>query len=109
MYSGLHPGLSDELMSLHERKPYPYSEEEILENANKVKDPNYRVQTGKEGIYLYNRDGLYKNTDPYDFYPKLDVENDPGHAFYLGVELASTQIKWKIGKRFRQDEELVLE
>ncbi len=99
-------GLSDELMSLHERKPYPYSEEEILENANNVKDPNYRVQTGKEGIYLYNRDGLYKNTDPYDFYPKLDVENDPGHAFYLGVELARAQIAWQLGKRFSQDEEL---
>jgi hypothetical protein len=45
-------------------------------------------------------------TDPYELYPRLDVERDGAHAFYLGVELARAQIAWQLGKRYSQDEEL---
>jgi hypothetical protein len=34
------------------------------------------------------------------------VENDGGHAFYLGVELARAEIAQKLGKRFNQDQTL---
>ena len=39
-------------------------------------------------------------------YPKLDVDKDGAHAFYLGVELARAEIAWRLGKRYAQDEPL---
>jgi len=93
-------------MALHERKPFPYSLEEIKELASKIKDPNFRIQVSEEGIHTYNRDGINSSTDPYEIYPKLNVEEDGGHAFYLGVEHARAQIAWQLGKRYEQDEQL---
>lgn len=97
---------SDGLLGLHDRRPFPYSEEEIAELAAQVKDPSFRIQISKEGITIYNRDGLHREIDPFRLYPHLKVENDASHAFYLGVELARAQIAWQLNKRYRQDEEL---
>lgn len=99
-------GYDNGLMALHERKPFPYSVEEIEELAANIKDPNFRIQVSEDGIHTYNRDGMNTSTDPYEIYPKLNVEDDGGHAFYLGVEHARAQIAWQLGKRYEQDEEL---
>ena len=99
-------GYDDGLMALHERNPFPYDTTEIKEIAATVKDPNFRIQVSEKGIHTYNRDGLHISTDPYQVYPQLHVENDGGHAFYLGVEHARAQIAWQLGKRYQQDEEL---
>lgn len=94
------------LIALHETSPFPYRLDEIKEFASQVKDPSFRIQSSSEGVHIYNRDGLHTATDPFDLYPKLQVENDGGHAFYLGVELARAQIAWQLGKRFTQDQAL---
>jgi len=94
------------LMALHERKPFPYNIDEVKEFAAEIKDPNFRIQVSDEGVHTYNRDGMHTTTDPYEIYPKLKVEDDGGHAFYLGVEHARAQIAWQLGKRYEQDEEL---
>jgi dihydropteroate synthase-like protein len=94
------------LMALHEASPFPYTQDEIKELASQITDPSYRIQTSSEGVHLFNRDGLHTGTDPFDFYPELKVDNDPGHAFYLGVELARAEIAWQLGKRFNQDQPL---
>ena len=99
-------GYDNGLMALHERKPFPYSFDEINEFASAIKDPNFRIQVSEEGIHTYNRDGMHTSTDPYEIYPSLNVEEDGGHAFYLGVEHARAQIAWQLGKRYEQDEEL---
>lgn len=99
-------GYDNGLMALHERKPFPYTLEEVKEFAAEIKDPNFRIQVSEEGIHTYNRNGMHTTTDPYDIYPKLNVEEDGGHAFYLGVEHARAQIAWQLGKRYEQDEEL---
>ncbi len=98
----IHPGL----MALHETSPFPYSFAEITELAGQIKDPSYRIQTSAEGLHIFNRDGLHTATDPFALYPKLHVESDGGHAFYLGVELARAEIAWQLGKRFTQDQAL---
>ena len=98
-------GYDNGLMALHERKPFPYSIE-IQEFAAAIKDPNFRIQVSEDGIHTYSRDGMHTTTDPYEIYPKLNVEDDGGHAFYLGVEHARAQIAWQLGKRYEQDEEL---
>ncbi|MDD5229459.1 MAG: dihydropteroate synthase, partial [Methylococcales bacterium] len=94
------------LMALHEPTAFPYSFSEIQELAAQIKDPSYRVQISSEGVHIFNRDGFHSATDPFELFPKLGVENDGGHAFYLGVELARAEIAQKLGKRFNQDQAL---
>lgn len=98
--------IDPDLMPLHETSPFPYSPQEIEELASQISDPSYRIQISEDGIHLFNRDGLHTATDPFDLYHKLDVEGDPGHAFYLGVELARAEIAWRLGKRYNQDQPL---
>jgi hypothetical protein len=99
-------GYSNGLLGLHDRKPFSYDEAEIQEIAAQIKDPSFRIMVSEQGIYVYNRDGLQLDQDPFQLYPHLGVENDASHAFYLGVELARAQIAWQLKKRFVQDEEL---
>lgn len=98
--------LSDQLMSLHERSPFPEAANDIRATAELIRDPNFRIQISDEGIFVYNRDGVRLHQDPFEFWPELGVNNDAGHAFYLGVELARAQIAWQLGKRYTQDEAL---
>jgi dihydropteroate synthase-like protein len=94
------------LMALHETSPFPYSLDEIKELAGQISDPSYRIQTSAEGVHIFNREGLHSATDPFELFPKLQVDTDGGHAFYLGVELARAEIAWQLGKRFTQDQTL---
>jgi hypothetical protein len=104
--SSLPRDFTGDLMVAHERRPFPDSAEDISELAGNIKDPNYRIKVAEQGIYMFNRDGLMQDTDPFAFYPQLDLKDDTGHAFYLGAELARAQIAWQLGKRYTQDEEL---
>jgi dihydropteroate synthase-like protein len=98
--------ISPDLIALHEPSPFPYQLSEIKDFAADVKDPSFRIQISDEGVHIYNRDGLHSAIDPFDLYPKLQVENDASHAFYLGVELARAETAWQLGKRFNQDQSL---
>ncbi len=96
-----------DLLVTHERRPFPDDAEDIAELARNIKDPNYRIKVAEQGIYMFNREGLMRDVDPFAFYPQLNLkEGDTGHAFYLGVELARAQVAWQMGKRYTQDEEL---
>ena len=99
-------GYSTDLNGLHDRRPFPYNADEISEFSAQIKDPSFRIMVSETGVHVYNRDGLILDVDPFKFYPKLGVENDASHAFYLGVELARAQIAWQLKKRYVQDEEL---
>ena len=100
-------GYNSGLMSLHDRKPFPYDAEEVREISQQVKDLNFRIQVTKTGIHIYNRDGLFTATDPYELFNNLPLLKDNApHAYYIGVELARAQIAWQLGKHYVQDEEL---
>jgi dihydropteroate synthase len=99
-------GYSSGLLGLHDRKPFPYSTEEIMDLASQIKDPSFRVMVSEQGVHVYNRDGIQHGTDPFSFYAGLNLQNDASHAFYLGVELARAQIAWQLKKRYVQDEML---
>jgi dihydropteroate synthase-like protein len=98
--------IDSSLMTVHDPSPFPYQLDEIKEFAAEIRDPSYRIQSSPDGIHIYNRDGLHTATDPFELFPKLQVESDGGHAFYLGVELARAEIAWQLGKRFNQDQPL---
>lgn len=100
---GYHSGL----MSLHDRKPFPYSDEEVKEISAQVKDPNFRIQVTESGIHIYNSEGLFTSVEPYALFENLPALKDNApHAYYIGVELGRAQIAWQLGKRYVQDEEL---
>jgi hypothetical protein len=97
---------TSDLLVSHERRPFTDTADEIHALAETIRDLNYRIKVAKEGIFMFNRDGIVQDIDPFEFYPHLKVENDPGHAFYLGVELARAEVAWQLGKRYTQDEDL---
>jgi len=99
-------GFSPDLMTVHDKHPFPDSAQEIAETARAIRDPSYRVQVAADGLHVYNRDGHHVAEDPFALYPRLAVAADAGHAFYLGVELARAEIAWRLGKRYVQDQPL---
>jgi dihydropteroate synthase-like protein len=104
--NALPKGYSDLMLALHERHPFPNSEAEVEEIAQAVRDPNFRVMVTEKAIHVFNRAGHYRGTDPFTFWPLLDLQNDGAHAFYLGVELARAHTAWQLGKRYAQDDDL---
>ena len=94
------------LACLHERKPFPYSADDVRKASRQVKDANFRIQVTPDGIHIYNRDLFLTSIDPFALFPDLDVERDGGHAFYLGMELARAEIAHQLGKRYTQDQPL---
>jgi len=99
-------GFGGALLCLRDRKPFPNSPAEIAETAAMVTDDSFRVEAGPDGVHVYNRQGHHVAGDPFALYPHLGVEDDGGHAFYLGVETAKAHIAWQLGKRYVQDEPL---
>jgi len=99
-------GLSDALLTVHAKHPFPDTPQEIAAVASQVRDPNFRVQVSEQGLHVYNRDGLRLGQDPFALWPHLGLEADAAHAFYMGVELARAQIAWQLGKRYVQDQPL---
>lgn len=105
--NSLPKGYSEELLTTHSRKPFPYSREEIEALAREIRDPSYRVRLSEEGIHVFNRDGIWHGHEPFELFPQLSLlADDAPHAFYMGVELGRAQIAWQLGKYYEQDEEL---
>jgi dihydropteroate synthase-like protein len=91
------------LLSLHDRKPFPNSPSEIDELAEKVRDANFRIELGEDGIHVFNGMGHHVAQDAMSLFAALGVEQDGPHAFYLGTELMKAEIAWRLGKRYAQD------
>jgi dihydropteroate synthase len=99
-------GLMDSMMTVHARRPFPDTPQEIAATARAIRDPNFRVQVAEDGVHVYNRDGHHVLTDAMSAFPKLKLETDGAHAFYLGAELARAELAWQLGKRYVQDQPL---
>lgn len=104
--NSLPKGMDDALMTVHDKRPFPDTPAEIEAVAAQVRDPNFRVQVSDQGLHVYNRDGLRLGHDPFELWPRLGLEADAPHAFYMGVELARAEIAWRLGKRYVQDQPL---
>jgi hypothetical protein len=98
--------LSDALLTMHAKHPFPDTPEEIAALAAQVRDPNFRVQVSKAGLHVYNRDGLRLGQGAFELWPQLGLQDDAAHAFYMGVELAHAELAWRLGKRYVQDQPL---
>ncbi|MFZ2105391.1 MAG: DUF6513 domain-containing protein, partial [Roseiarcus sp.] len=101
--SSLPRDYSAALLQLHDRRPFPNSADEIADVAAEVKDLNFRIETAEDGIHVYNSAGRHLARDAFSLFPKLRVDADGPHAFYLGAELTKAEIAWRLGKRYVQD------
>ena len=98
--------INNSLMCLSERKPKRKSKKELKEIKLMVRDKNYRIFLSESYINVFNSEVFINGRDPYDFFDKMDINDDSSHAFYLGIELAKAQIALQLGKDYDQDNEL---
>ncbi len=99
-------GISPALLCLRDRRPFPLTPDEIAAQAAELRDRNFRIEVAEDGIHVFNAAGHHRGRDPFALFPRLGVEGDAPHAFYLGVELARAEIAFRLGKRYVQDEPL---
>lgn len=104
--NALPKGYGGGLLSLHELRPFPQTPDQIEQAAAAIRDANFRIEASTAGLHVYNRFGHNVEADPFELFPKLGVEEDGSHAFYLGYELAKAEIAQKLGKRYTQDRPL---
>ena len=82
-----------------------YSEEELKNIQQEIRDRSYRIFTDKDKIYLFNRDVFISGTDPQEIFNRLEIKS-PEHAFYLGKELERAALAIKLGKKYVQEQPL---
>jgi hypothetical protein len=83
---------------------------ELDELVSQIRDNNYRLFAEQGRLELLSAGLRLSDTDPFRLFDKLlaaEPKNiDPGHAFYLGFEMAKALTSLTLGKEYRQDEAL---
>lgn len=95
-------GVDDRLVTVKDPAVLSYSEEELRALQAEITDPNYRIFADAETITVFNSERFVRGTDIQQIFAQLDVD-DPGHAFYLGKELAKARLAVTLGKTYRQE------
>jgi dihydropteroate synthase-like protein len=103
--------LSDQLVMLRDPKLLPFPPEALTALAETLKDNNYRLFAQDDEIHLLAAKLHLHDDDPFRLFERLLAEPcsenvDPGHAFYLGFEMAKASIALLLGKQYEQDEAL---
>jgi dihydropteroate synthase-like protein len=89
--------------------------EELQRLANTLRDNNYRVFAVEGEVHLVSTNLHLHDADPFVVMEQLRSAGpagampsnlDPGHAFYLGYEMAKAATALTLGKTYRQDEAL---
>ena len=99
-------GYTDALLQVHDKRPFASTPDEIAELARELRDANFRIEVAEDGIHIFARGFHEVATDAMSLFPRLNVEKDGAHAFYLGTELLKAELAFRLGKRYRQDEPL---
>lgn len=103
--------LSADLLLLRDPKLLVHSEQTFQQLSESIKDNNYRLFAQDDLIHLLSAGVRLSDRDPFQLFERLmelDVsENvDPGHAFYLGFEMAKASLALLLGKQYEQDRPL---
>ncbi|MBX6364757.1 MAG: dihydropteroate synthase [Gemmatimonadetes bacterium] len=79
-----------------------YGEAELRAMQARLTDPNYRIYTDRERIYVFNAERFVVGTRGREIFERLDV-HEATHAFYLGRELTKAELAVTLGKTYRQE------
>ncbi len=103
--------LSDGLVMLRDARLRPYPFDALASLADSLKDNNYRIFAQDGELHLLSAGLHLRDDDPFKLFQRLMRESvsdnvDPGHAFYLGYEMAKASIALTLGKQYEQDQSL---
>jgi dihydropteroate synthase len=101
--------IDSRLLTLRDPKVTSPGREALDGLAARITDPNFRVFVDGDELVVMNRDGLWRGRDPFVLFEQLATlpsAPDPGHAFYLGYEMAKAVVALTLGKQYRQDQAL---
>jgi dihydropteroate synthase len=82
-----------------------YNEAELRRMQAQITDLDYRIFSDGERIHVFNAERFVSGTEIGEIFPQLDVA-EASHAFYLGKELLKASLALRLGKAYRQEEEL---
>lgn len=98
------------LVMLRDVKLLPFGEANLDQLAGKITDPNYRIFAEGDRVHAVTAGQHLSDADPFMLFEQLAAQAakpiDPGHAFYLGYEMAKAVTALTLGKEYRQDEAL---
>jgi dihydropteroate synthase len=102
----LEPGL----VLLRDAKLVEHGQEHLERLAQAIKDHNYRIFAESGQVHAVTAGLHLADKDPFALFEQLNARAprplDPGHAFYLGYEMAKAATALTLGKDYRQDEAL---
>ena len=102
--------LSNELVSLRDRRLVQFGASQLAELARQIKDSNYRIFAEAGEIHLLGAGQHLSDRDPFVIFDQLAQTNpknlSPSHAFYLGYEMSKALTALTLGKQYTQDESL---
>jgi dihydropteroate synthase-like protein len=97
--------LNDGLLTIKDPQFSAFSEDELRDMQQKVRDRNYRIFVDRDYIYVFNNQQFVKDTDIRAIFDQLGVE-DAAQAFYLGMEMQKALLAVQLGKKYVQEGEL---
>jgi dihydropteroate synthase-like protein len=97
--------LDSRLVTTKDPKITVYTEAELRALQAQITDPNFRIYTDGETIYVFNAERFVKGTDIQEIFGQLGVD-EATHAFYLGKELQKAKLAIQLGKTYRQEGQL---
>jgi dihydropteroate synthase-like protein len=97
--------LDDRLLTVKDARPKFWTEADLRALHAAITDPNFRIHTTRDAIYVFNDRRFVHGTDIQALFDQLGVE-DPSHAFYLGKELMKARLALLLGKTYVQEQPL---
>ncbi|HEX5817790.1 MAG TPA: DUF6513 domain-containing protein [Gemmatimonadales bacterium] len=94
--------VDDRLVTVKDARILEFAEADLRAMHAEVRDSNFRIYTDRDTITVFNADVFVRGTDIQEIFAQLGVE-EPGHAFYLGKELAKARLAIQLGKSYRQE------
>src|SRR5262249_45277399 len=97
-----------DLVLLRDPKLRRHGAEALAELAARIKDRNFRLFAEGGELHVINGQMHLRGADPFELFAEMRrrEEIDPGHAFYLGYEMAKAVTALTLGKNYGQDQAL---
>ncbi len=97
-----------DLVLLRDPKLRRHGPDALAELAGRIKDRNFRLFAEDGELHVINGQMHLRGADPFALFDQMRKreEIDPGHAFYLGYELAKAVTALTLGKNYVQDQAL---
>ena len=97
-----------DLVLLRDPKLREHGEAALRELAGRVTDRNFRLFAQRGLLQVFNGQMFLEGADPFALFRQMLERQpiDPGHAFYLGYEMAKAITALTLGKNYVQDQPL---